>query len=80
MKINVLSPGFEFIFALGIITVLILPPLVMGKPTFELKVNIQNNDTTINGKNIKDLSATEHKKALIEIKGAHKGTIYLFRK
>lgn len=65
MKKNLLNPNFEFIFALGIITMLMLPPIVMAQQApKQLKVIIQNNDTTINGKNIKQLSASERVTAL----------------
>lgn len=65
MKKNLLNPSFEFMFALGIITMLMLPPMVMAQqPPKQLKVIIENNDTTINGKNIKQLSASERATAL----------------
>jgi hypothetical protein len=90
MKKNVCYPSFEFLFSLGIIALLVLPPLVMAQNQLELKVTIQNNDTTINGKNIKALSAAEHKSALKDISemgsNVHnkaiksKSLIYFFRK
>ena len=64
---KLVTPGFEFAFALGIIAVFALPPIVMAQEPKEFKVTIHNNDTTINGKNIKELSANERKDALKEL-------------
>jgi hypothetical protein len=58
------APGFEFAFALGLLAIFALPPIVMAQDNKEFKVTISNNDTTINGKNIKELSANERKSAL----------------
>jgi hypothetical protein len=62
MKKNLSGLSFEIFFALGIIIILLLPALVMAQRPKQLKVTIQNNDTTINEKNIKELSVTERKK------------------
>jgi len=67
MKKHTFKPGFEFIFSLCILAVLGLPPLVFAQTTKDLQITINNGDTTINGKNIKDLSATERKDALKNI-------------
>jgi hypothetical protein len=67
MKKNAFKPGFEFIFSLCIMAVLGLPPLVFGQATKDLQITINNGDTTINGKNIKDLSASDRKEALKDI-------------
>jgi hypothetical protein len=76
MKKKLLNPSFDFVFALGIISMLLLPPMVMAQqPPKQLKVIIENNDTTINGKNIKDLSATERKKALKDMAEVSKDNI-----
>jgi hypothetical protein len=72
MKKKSFNPGFEFIFAIGILTMLILPPMVMAQEHREIKVMINNGDTIINGKNIKDLSPAEHKDALREIADLNK--------
>ncbi len=61
---RLLNPGFEFAFALGLIAIFALPPIVMAQAKKEFSVTISNNDTTINGKNIKQLSASERKEAL----------------
>lgn len=67
MKKRTFKPGFEFIFSLSILAVLGLPPLVFAQTTKDLQITINNGDTTINGKNIKDLSATDRKDALKNI-------------
>src|ERR1700761_2527562 len=69
MKKPLFKPGFEFIFTLSILAVLGLPPLVSAQAqTKDLQININNGDTTVNGKNIKDLTADERKDALKNIK------------
>ena len=67
MKKSAFKPGFEFIFSLCIMAVLGLPPLVFGQATKDLQITINNGDTTINGKNIRDLSASDRKEALKDI-------------
>ena len=67
MKKPPFKPGFEFIFSLSILAVLGLPPLVFAQTTKDLQITINNGDTTVNGKNIKDLSATDRKDALKNI-------------
>jgi hypothetical protein len=61
---KLINPGFEFAFALGLVAIFALPPIVMAQEHSAYNVTISNNDTTINGKNIKELSATERKDAL----------------
>ena len=69
MKKPLFKPGFEFIFTLSILAVLGLPPLVSAQTqTKDLQININNGDTTVNGKNIKDLTVAERKSALKDIK------------
>jgi len=68
MEKRIFKPGFEFIFSLSIMAVLGLPPLVSAQAqTKDLQININNGDTTINGKNIKDLTAAQRKDALKNI-------------
>ncbi|WP_428328273.1 T9SS type A sorting domain-containing protein [Mucilaginibacter sp.] len=67
MKKFSLKPGFEFVFSLSLIAILALPPVLLAQTQNELEIKIQNGDTTINGKNIKDLSAKDKKKALKDI-------------
>jgi hypothetical protein len=61
------NPGFELVFGIGLVAVFMLPLLVMAQENKELQVTISNNDTTINGKNIKELSADERKNALTRL-------------
>jgi hypothetical protein len=61
------KPGFELIFALSLLVIMALPPLVLAQGTKNLEIKIENGDTTINGKNIKDLSADDRKQALKDI-------------
>ncbi|TSD63776.1 T9SS type A sorting domain-containing protein [Inquilinus sp. KBS0705] len=67
MKKQLLKPGFEFIFALSIIAILGLPPLVLAQNQKSYEIKIINGDTTINGKDIKKLTDQERKDALSEI-------------
>jgi hypothetical protein len=67
MKKRIFNPGFEFIFTLAILAIFGLPPLVMAQSTKDLQISIVNGDTTINGRNIKDLSPKERQAALKDI-------------
>lgn len=67
MKKISLKPGFEIIFSLSLVAVLGLPLLVLGQTQKNIRIEIVNGDTTINGKNIKKLSAAERKDALAEM-------------
>src|SRR5260221_10674110 len=67
MKKSLIKPGFEFIFALSLIAILGLPPLLMAQNQKDVEITIQNGDTIINGKNIKQLSAKERQAALKDI-------------
>jgi hypothetical protein len=67
MKTHWIKPGFEFIFALSLIVIMALPPLVFAQGTRDTEIKITNGDTTINGKNIKELSPDERKQALKDI-------------
>lgn len=67
MKTHWTKPGFELIFALSIICVMALPLLVFAQGNKNMDITIINGDTTINGKNIKDLSFEERKQALKDI-------------
>ena len=76
---KLLSPGFEFMFALGIIAIFMLPPIVMAQSHKEdLEVNINNKDTLINGKNIRDLSPAERKEALAKLNGLNDNFSFKF--
>jgi len=67
MKKILLKPGYEFIFTLSIFAILGLPPLVFAQGTKDVDINISNGDTTVNGKNIKDLSPKDRSSALKDI-------------
>lgn len=67
MKKLISKPGFEVIFSLSLFAILCLPPLVMAQTQKDFEIKIVNGDTTINGKNIKTLSAQERKEAMTEL-------------
>jgi hypothetical protein len=67
MKKRIFNPGFEFIFTLSILAILGLPPLVFAQSTKDVNISINNGDTTVNGRNIKDLSPKERQTALKDI-------------
>ncbi len=67
MKTNRLSPSLELAFAFSVMVILTLPLLVNAQDSKEFKVNINNSDTTVNGKNIKELSAAERQDAIKKI-------------
>jgi hypothetical protein len=67
MRTHFKKPGFEFIFALSLIAIICLPPLVFAQGTKNMEIRITNGDTVVNGKNIKELSATERQQALKDI-------------
>jgi len=65
-KLITLKPGFELIFALSVMAIFVLPVVVCGQGKYDKKMSIiiQNGDTTVNGKKLKDLSPQERKEAL----------------
>jgi hypothetical protein len=84
MKTHFLKPGFELIFSVSLMAILGLPPMLMAQNQKDLEIKISNGDTTVNGKNIRDLSAAERKDALSDIRhmsGADNGaTTFSFRR
>jgi hypothetical protein len=68
MKKLILKPGFEVIFALSLIVILGLPPVLLAQNEKEVEIKIINGDTTVNGKSIKELSKDERKYALRDIR------------
>jgi hypothetical protein len=74
MKAHFFKPGFELIFSISLIAILALPPVLMAQNQKDLEIKIENGDTTINGKNIKQLSAKEHREALTDIKHLNGGS------
>ncbi len=71
MKKRFFDPGFEFIFSVGIMAALAIPQLIFAQDKNdkikEINITIKGNDTTFNGKNLKDMSAPEKQQALGEI-------------
>ncbi|MBL4677882.1 MAG: hypothetical protein JKY70_17015 [Mucilaginibacter sp.] len=67
---KIYKPGFEFIFSISLIAILGLPPLVLAQSQKNIEIKIVNGDTTINGKDIKKLSAAERKDALTAMEDA----------
>jgi hypothetical protein len=61
------KPGFEFIFAVGIAAIFILPAAVMAQDNRNIDISITNGDTVVNGKNIKSLSPEQRKEALSDL-------------
>src|ERR1700759_2727793 len=61
------KPGFEFMFALSLIFIICLPPLVFAQNNRSVEIRINNGDTVVNGKNIKDLSAADRQQAMKDI-------------
>lgn len=67
MKNHWTKPGFELIFALSIIGIMTLPLLVFAQGNKNMDITIINGDTTINGKNIRELSAKDREQTLKDI-------------
>jgi len=67
MKKHYLKHGFEVIFSLSLMAILALPAIVFAQNQKDLEITIQNGDTTVNGKKIKDLSSDERQAALNDI-------------
>src|SRR5471030_1943014 len=67
MKKFLSKPGFEFIFSLSLIVILGLPPVLLAQAQKDVEIKIENGDKTVNGKNIKELTAAERKNALRDI-------------
>src|ERR1700761_7244037 len=68
MKKFISKPGFELIFALSFIAILCLPPMLMAQNQKDEEIKIVNGDTTVNGRNIKQLTPRERREALRDIK------------
>lgn len=83
MKKLLSNPGFESIFALSLVAIIGLPPLVSAQDknkdpekivSKRIEVRIKDGDTTVNGKNIKDLKGKDRDEALSflpDTDGAH---------
>jgi len=64
MKKLHLKQGFEVIFSLSLMVVLTLPGMVWAQSQMDMDINIQNGDTTVNGKKLHDLAPNERLAAL----------------
>lgn len=83
MKKFFLKPGLEFVFSMSLVVIIGLPPVLMAQNTKDVEIKIINGDTTVNGKNIKDLSALDRKNALQDIKhieGDKSQDVYFLKK
>ncbi len=71
MKKRFFDPGFEFLFSVGIMAALAIPQLIFAQDKNdkikEINITIKGNDTTFNGKNLKDMSVPEKLQALAQI-------------
>jgi len=69
MKTYFKKPGFEFIFAFALVLILGLPPILLAqiKTQKDVDIRIENGDTTINGKNLRDLTGADRESALNDI-------------
>lgn len=67
MKKTYLKHGFEVIFSFSLMAILALPAIVFAQNQRDLDITIQNGDTTINGKKIKELIPEERQAALNDI-------------
>ncbi len=76
MKKLLLKPSFEFIFSFSLVIILGLPPVLLAQNQSQkdLDIRIENGDTTINGKNIKELSAADRQSALTDINNLNTGS------
>lgn len=64
MKKLHLKQGFEVIFSLSLMVVLTLPATLWAQSQMDMDINIQNGDTTVNGKKLHDLAPNERFAAL----------------
>ncbi|MCR8557670.1 T9SS type A sorting domain-containing protein [Mucilaginibacter sp. BJC16-A38] len=84
MKKLLVKPGFELIFSVSFMAILCLPPMLLAQNKIKKDMDIQilNGDTTVNGKNIKQLSAADRQDALTDINNLHnpaKGKVFFFK-
>ncbi|MDB4923900.1 T9SS type A sorting domain-containing protein [Mucilaginibacter sp.] len=81
MKKLLVKPGFEFIFSFSLVMILGLPPVLLAqiKTQKDMEIRIENGDTTINGKNIKELSAADRQDALTDINNLPKAPFKEFK-
>lgn len=62
-KLN-LQQGFEVIFSISLVVIFIFPVTIWAQSQMNMDINIQNGDTTVNGKKLHELSPNERLAAL----------------
>lgn len=67
MKKRLFNSSFEALFTAGVVLALALPQFLFAQKHNEVSINIHNNDTTFNGKNLKDMQPAEKREAIAEI-------------
>lgn len=67
MKNRFFNSSFEVLFSAGIVVALALPQFLFAQKHKEVNITIHNNDTTFNGKNLKDMKPAEKQDAIAEI-------------
>jgi hypothetical protein len=83
MKNRLFNSSFEVLFTTGIVVALALPQFLFAQKHKEVNITIHNNDTTFNGKNLKDMKPAEKQEAIAEInktvkpKGPHLQNLHL---
>jgi len=67
MKKRFFNSSFEVLFTAGVVMALALPQFLFAQKNKEVNIAIHNNDTTFNGKNLKDMKPAEKQEAIAEI-------------
>jgi len=67
MKKLFFNASFEVLFTAGVVVALALPQFLFAQKHKEVNIAIHNNDTTFNGKNLKDMNPAEKQEAIAEI-------------
>lgn len=62
-KLN-LKQGFEVIFSISLVVILMFPGKIWAQSQMNMDINIQNGDTTVNGKKLNELVPNERLAAL----------------
>jgi hypothetical protein len=67
MKKRFFNSSFEVLFTAGVVVALALPQFLFAQKHKEVSITIHNNDTTFNGKSLKDMKPAEKQDAIAEI-------------
>jgi len=67
MKNSFFNSSFEVLFTAGIVVALAVPQFLFAQKHNEVNITIHNNDTTFNGKNLKEMKPAEKQDAIAEI-------------